>query len=255
MKRVLLWTAVLSALCSGALVAQSVASKRPTRVNPKDGSVMVTIPSGKFIMGSNDGGSEAEPAHTVYLDTYEIGKYEVTVAQFRKFCKATGRKMPKAPDWGWKDDHPMVNVTWEDAKAYCEWAGGRLPTEAQREKAARGGDGRKYPWGSTWDRKKCANTELALTSTARVGSYPSDASPYGCMDMAGNVYEWCADRYSDHYYKASPPQNPKGPASGMLRVLRGGAWICNATGCLCTGRNAGTTRSWRVDWLGFRIAR
>ena len=193
-------------------------------INAIDGSEMIPIPAGEFVMGSNKGENDDKPAHTVHLDAYEIGKYPVTVAQYRKFCTATGREMPDAPDWAWENDHPMVYVTWFDAEAYCRWAGGRLPTEAEWEKAARGTDGRTYPWGDTWDKNKCANRQLGLTSTVRVGSYPAGASPYGCMDMAGNVWEWCADWYDEDYYKTSPSGNPEGPSSGDSRVLRGGCW-------------------------------
>ena len=184
---------------------------------------MITIPAGEFIMGSNERQDE-QPIHTVYLDTYQIGKYEVTVAQYRDFCKATCREMPVAPSGGRTDNQPITKVTWDDASAFCEWAGGRLPSEAEWEKAARGTDGRNYPWGNTWDKTKCANSRLGLSSAVPVGSYPAGASPYGCMDMAGNVWEWCADWYSPTHYETSPSRNPKGPSSGTSRVLRGGGW-------------------------------
>jgi len=137
----------------------------------------------------------------VNLDGYWIYKYEVTVAQYRKFCNETGSNMPEAPSWGWQDDHPIVHVSWDNATAYTQWAGVRLPTEAQWEKAARGTDGRAYPWGNEWDATKCANSVgQRLSSTKPIGSYPSDTSPYGALDMAGNVWEWCADWYDGNYY-------------------------------------------------------
>jgi formylglycine-generating enzyme required for sulfatase activity len=151
----------------------------------------------------------------------------VTVAQYRGFCQATGRSMPDAPPWGWHDDHPIVNVSWDDAKAYAKWAGVSLPTEAQWEKAARGTDGREYPWGNDWDASKCRCSKTQFGdagSTSPVGSYPAGGSPYGCLDMAGNVCEWCADRYGQDYYASSPARNPTGPESGDRRVLRGGSW-------------------------------
>ena len=232
MKCVLVCVAVLVSLCSGAFAAKGAASKSTTKINPKDGSVMITIPAGEFVMGSDGSFPDEKPAHKVYLDSYQIGKYEVTVDQYRRFCKATGIKMPIAPDhsgWkdnqpvgGWKVNHPMEGVTWDEAVAYCKWAGGTLPTEAQWEKAARGADGRDYPWGSTWDQSKCANAGLRLTSAVPVGSYPAGQSPYGCMDMAGNVWEWCADGWSN--YSAAPSRNPKIAATGEWRVLRGGSW-------------------------------
>ena len=225
-----------------------------TMINAIDGSEMIPIPAGEFTMGSDDRSSDEKPAHTVYMDTYEIGKYPVTVAQYRKFCTATGRAMPKAPDWGWKNNHPIVNVSWFDAEAYCKWAGGRLPTEAEWEKAAKGTDGRTYPWGDRWDKNKCANHALNLTSTAPVGSYPAGASPYGCMDMAGNVWEWCADRYDGYYYETSPSRNPKGSSSGNSRVLRGGGWDNDGDGNRCTYRDGSDPDN---DWnfLGFRLSR
>jgi serine/threonine-protein kinase len=196
------------------------------RINPKDGAVMIYIPAGEFLMGSNNGYDDEKPQRRVYLDGYWIYKYPVTVAQYRKFCRVTGRQEPPPPYWGWEDDHPIVNVSWHDAVAYCEWAGVRLPTEAEWEKAARGTDGRKYPWGNEWDGSKCANSVGSnnLRSTAPVGSYPQGVSPYGVHDMAGNVWEWCADWYDGNYYRSAPSKNPQGPSSGERRVLRGGSW-------------------------------
>jgi sulfatase modifying factor 1 len=186
---------------------------------------MIHIPAGEFLMGSNDGSNDEKPQRKVYLDGYYLYKNLVTVAQYRKFCQAKGRRMPLAPSWGWQLDHPMVNVTWEDAAAYATWAGCRLPTEAEWEKAARGTDGREYPWGNEWDASKCANSVgSSRSSTAPVGSYPRGASPYGCLDMAGNAWEWCADWYDESYYKSAPNRNPAGPTSGTYRVLRGGSW-------------------------------
>ncbi len=194
-----------------------------TKINPRDGAVMVYILAGEFLMGSNQR-DNVKPPHTVYLDGFWIYKYEVTVAQYRKFCKATGHKMPATPPWGWKDSHPIVNVNWNDATAYAKWAEVGLPTEAQWEKSARGTDGRKFPWGNKWDASKCANsTGHSLSSTKPVGSYPQGASPFGAHDMAGNVSEWCSDWYDGKYYTNSPTRNPSGPASGEYRVLRGGS--------------------------------
>ena len=243
-------------------------------INPKDGAEMVWVPAGEFLMGSTDEDIAAlikaywklpkdvfdceKPQHKVYLDGYWMYKYEVTVAQYRKFCEATKREMLKAPDWGWKDNHPMVMVTWQDAADYAKWAGVSLPTEAQWEKAARGTDGRIYPWGNTWDASKSANSEgKRLESTQPVGSYASDASSYGCMDMAGNVWEWCADWYDPHYYKNAPTLNPKGPASGSAPVLRGGSWLggLDHGHFRCAHRRGCYEPTVRQDSYGFRCAR
>ncbi|MEI6521253.1 MAG: SUMF1/EgtB/PvdO family nonheme iron enzyme [bacterium] len=199
------------------------------KINPKDGAEMVLVPAGEFLMGSKDDDKEAsdseKPQHKVYLDSYYIYKTEVTVAQFRKFCHATGRKsMPLKPKWGWIDNHPVVNISWYSAKAYADWAGVKLPTEAQWEKAARGTNGRIYPWGNDWDAAKCVNFTNSKGSTKPVGSISTGASPYGCLDMTGNVWEWCNDWYSGDYYKNAPEKNPIGPETGESRVLRGRYW-------------------------------
>ena len=214
-----------------------------TRINAIDGADMVYVPAGEFLMGSTEAEMEAAfvdasahftgvkkewftdqgPQWRVYLDAYWMYKNDVTVAQYRKFCQATGKEVATAPTWGWKDDHPVVNVSWDDAVAYCEWAGVHVPTEAQWEKAARGADGRKYTWGNEWDPGKlwCSVGEKR-TSTTPVGSYPAGASPYGCLDMAGNVCNWCADWYGN--YSNADNHNPQGPATGKFRVVRGGSW-------------------------------
>jgi formylglycine-generating enzyme required for sulfatase activity len=201
---------------------------------------MILIPEGEFLMGTNDYQIKElqrqfsfwiqfageTPQHSVYLDDFYIDKYPVTNAQFEQFVKATSYKT----ECNWqryyekgKEKHPVVNVSWNDAEAYCKWAGKRLPTEAEWEKAARGPDGRIWPWGNAWDKSKC-NSYRELGTTTPVGSYPAGASPYGVMDMAGNVYEWCADWYDGNYYASAPNKNPQGPSSGSSRVLRGGSW-------------------------------
>jgi len=208
-------------------------------INAKDRAEVVYVPAGEFTMGSRAGVgySDEEPEHKVYLDGYWIYQTEVTMAQYRAFCQATSRSMPLTLPVDtvylgfWKDDHPIVKVTWDDATAYAKWAGAALPTEAQWEKAARGTDGRSYPWGNEWDAAKCVNSVGSFrSSTAPVGSISAGASPYGALDMAGNVGEWCADWYDKAYYSSSPVKNPTGPASGKARVLRGGSWLnTNAT--------------------------
>ena len=162
--------------------------------------------------------------------------------------------MPGAPSWGWKENHPIVNVSWEDAADYAKWAGGNLPTEAQWEKAARGTDGREYPWGNNWDTTKCVNSG---SSTQSVGSLPAGVSIYGCMDMAGNVWEWCVDWYDVNYYKSAPSRNPSGPSTGDYRVLRGGGWYnyysVYSVRCACRSDYYYPNNSYSD--IGFRVAR
>jgi len=229
----------------------------------KDGSTMVYVPAGEFTMGSPDADIDAilaecsdckrewftneQPQHTASLDAFWIDRTEVTNEQYRGCVEAATCPAPTTCDWGEptysdtsKADHPVVCVSWEDAEAYCEWVGKRLPTEAEWEKAARGTDGRKYPWGDAFDGSRLnfcdANCEFdwkdssaddGYQRTAPVGSYPEGASPYGVVDMAGNVWEWCQDWYSGDYYDSSPQRNPRGPDSGESRVVRGGSWYYN----------------------------
>jgi len=227
-------------------------------INQIDGAEVVAIPAGVFLMGSaNDTGAsdDEKPQHKVNLDAYYMYKNDMTVAQYRMFCAATWHSMPEAPSWGWIEDHPVVNVSWDDAKAYADWAGAALPTEAQWEKAARGTDGRIYPWGNVWDAVKCNNAVGGnMYKTSPVGNYPAGASPYGCMDMAGNVWQWCADWYGNDYYTYSPSRNPNGPVSGNSRVLRGGSWD-NDDPRYCRAAYRGDyDPTLRYDVYGFRCA-
>jgi len=220
------------------------------RINPVDGATMVWVPAGEFLMGSQfAGNSNARPQRTVFLDGYWIYKTEVTWAQYEKFCRLTGRQLPEAPDWGRQADHPVVNVSWHDAKAYAEWAGVALPTEAQWEKAARGTDGRIYPWGNYWEEGRC---QWNASCTERVGSFTDGASPYGALDMAGNAWEWCADWYEENYYSHSPSVNPTGPAKGDSRVLRGGSWRRDAPRLFRAADRAGFGPGFRGGDVGFR---
>ena len=220
-------------------------------------AVMVHVPAGEFTMGSDEGGESERPEHTVYLDALYIDKYEVTNAQFAQFLNEQGNQVEGGVTWldleddyclikqvsgdyqpkSGYEDHPVIAVSWYGARAYCQWAGKRLPTEAEWEKAARGTDG-KYPWGNTFDGSrlnfcdvncpfddwKDASAADGYAYTAPVGSYPGGASPYGALDMAGNVWEWAADWYDSGYYSQSPGHNPPGPDSGEERVMRGGSW-------------------------------
>jgi formylglycine-generating enzyme required for sulfatase activity len=217
---------------------------------------MVYVPAGEFIMGSDNGSSDEKPRRKVYLDAYWMYKHEVTVAQYRRFCSETRRKMPNPPGWGWKEDHPVVRVSWDDAKAYADWAGVQLPTEAQWEKAARGTDGREYPWGNTFDPSKaaCSVAPRKEKSTAPVGSMPSGASPYGCLDMSGNVWEWCSDWYDAGYYAKAPNRNPENRQASTVRVLRGGSWDFYSANGLRAPNRDGDTPGGRNGDIGFRCS-
>jgi len=204
-----------------------------TKINPKDGAEMCYVPAGTFLMG--------EDRHVVDLPAYWMYKHPVTVKQYRQFCTETGYEMPNTPEWGWKNNHPIVNVSWFDAKAYADWAGVQLPTEEQWEKAARGTDGRIYPWGNGWDASKCVcSVSKRRYSTKSVGIIPKGASPYGCLDMAGNVWEWCADWYDN---------------SQRTRCLRGGSWYYGYTEYFRCAYRYCSGPYLRGDNCGFRCAK
>ena len=251
--------------------AQSPESALPkTKINPKDGAEMILIPAGEFLMGNSNEQIDAWiqihsneikawykneiPQHKVYLDAYYIYKNDITVAQYRKFCDATGRKLPLAPPWGWLDNHPVVNVTWNDATAYAHWSGASLPTEAQWEKSARGGDGRVFPWGNAWDATKCNNSvgNLHPDKTSPVGSFPAAASPYGVLDISGNVAQWCADWYDDKYNQNSPSRNPTGPTTGSKRVTRGGGFYGPSATVFRVARRSWFDPAGENSYIGFR---
>jgi len=230
------------------------------------GVEMASIPEGTFEMGEKEGVGYQEcqkyyddcekswfegesPMHEVYLDEYAIDVYEVTNKLYAEFLNANGNKIEGGVTWmdassddthiyqsgnEWivesgYSDHPMIEVSWYGARAYCEWRGGRLPSEAEWEKAARGTTMHAYPWGDSAPKCTLANYytgdgDFCLGSTAPVGSYPSGASLYGVLDMAGNVAEWVNDWYSSSYYSNSFSSNPLGESTGSCRVLRGGSW-------------------------------
>ncbi len=229
----------------------------------------VRIPAGPFQMGSpkGEGDSDEHPQHEVYLDEYWMGKTPVTNRQYEAFVRATGREAPGHWKKGFipegKEEHPVVYVSWHDAVAFCEWLSRvsgetiRLPSEAEWEKAARGTDGRRYPWGNEKPSKALCNYASGWFSagTTPVGKYsPQGDSPYGCVDMAGNVWEWMNDWYDDDYYSQSSTRNPPGPASGEGRVLRGGAWSSyeNYVRAAYRGRSE---PGYRDVYIGFRCSR
>jgi len=261
--------------------------------NPIDKSIYVHIPEGGFIMGSEEGDADERPQHKVYLDDYWIMKTEVTNAQYQKFIYAGGYTNPDywdedAPEWlekktkpsCWDDhtlnksQHPVVCVSWREAKAYTLWLSAMLdlefglPTEAQWEKAARGPDGYLYPWGNDWDGtklnfcdKSCPtnpvdkNLDDGYPYTAPVGSYPSGISPYKLLDMAGNVWEWTSDWYGEEYYSHSPERDPLGPANGEFRVIRGGSWNYTRQDFRVANRvtNRGLYHGGLREGVGFRV--
>jgi formylglycine-generating enzyme required for sulfatase activity len=220
------------------------------------GVSMRLVSAGEFSMGSGSGDTDEVPVHPVYLDAYYIDKYEITNSQYKE-CVLAGACYKPNDVSNYENsqyaDHPVLYLDWDMAKTYCGWRGAQLPTEAQWEKAARGTDGRTYPWGEGIDCSK-ANYLSCTGSTSDVTTHQSGISPYGVFDMAGNVWEWVADWYSENYYETSPAHNPTGPDSGTLRVLRSGAWNVGSDVARTSLRNAKPPSSFDND-IGFRCAK
>lgn len=209
------------------------------KISTKDGMTQIFIPDGKFIMGGMDVYRENDelPAHEVYISAFWIDQVEVTNGMY-SLCVQAGDCRPPLEihsdnrevyfDSPGFQDYPVIYVTWYDANAYCQWAGRRLPTEAEWERAARGDDKRNYPWGDEWANEYNSNSQNFVGDTSRVGSYAEGASPFGVLDLAGNVWEWVADRYRPDYYSKSPSENPAGPLESEVfntfRVIRGGSF-------------------------------
>jgi formylglycine-generating enzyme required for sulfatase activity len=240
----------------------------PTIVNPLDGAALINIPAGKFSMGSDPDsdpyfwGAEA-PIHEVFITEYYVYMLEVTNAQYAKcvtehqcprpqqIYSRTRREYYGNPRF---DAYPVVYVTYQMAASYCVWAGGRLPSEAEWEKAARSTDGRLFPWGSALPSADLANYNgTGVGDTNSVGSYPSGASPYGVLDMGGNVLEWTYDLFDKGYYSYSQLDNPFGPSTGSSRVIRGGSWTSGFDG-LRTVARASLRPEQSAEMVGFRCA-
>ncbi len=262
-----------------------------TWTRPTDGMVMMQVSAGLFIMGSDEGPDGSRPAHSIYLDAFWMDRTEVTNDMYARCVQAKACQPPQNPSsythFGYYGDpqfsnYPVVNVTWEQAHSYCAWTGSRLPTEAEWEKAARGADGRTFPWGNSSPDCSLGNfmvdDKTCVGDTAKVGSYPDGASPYGVLDMAGNAAEWVADWYDAGYYSFSPSRNPLGPDSGQYKVLRGGAyqwgwyqvgdqwdWSSNGVGAISYKRDGSdpTKTTYNISndqttyylYFGFRCAR
>ena len=225
----------------------------------KDGAEMALIPAGSFEMGDHlDNMGNALPVHTVELDAFYMDIHAVTVGQFKQFVEESGYSYNRWDNEGTyspTDGHPMVYVTWNDATAYAKWVGKRLPTEAEWEYAARDGlTGKRYPWGDdiTHDDANYSGTggKDEWQYSAPVGSF--EPNGYGLYDMAGNVWEWCADWYDENYYTNSPVNNPQGPDAGNYRVLRGGAWSYYSSNLRVAYRNGYFFPNYRAYNNGFR---
>ena len=231
-----------------------------TRISEKDGATLVYVPAGEFAMGSTDQDSLASkderPQHPVTLDAFWIDQTEVTNAMYAKCVNAGNCKPPINTDHfintGYAN-HPVVSVDWSQANAYCVWSERRLLTEAEWEKAARGTDGRIYPWGNEAPSNAFLNYNDAVKDTTAVGQYPNGKSPYGAYDMAGNVWEWTNDWYSETYYQSSSASNPVGPASSAYQAFRGGSW--NNNDYFVRSANRGWVEPTSTGYfIGFRCA-
>jgi serine/threonine-protein kinase len=237
-----------------------------TQVSDKDGMTLLYVPAGEFKMGAASSDTQAtapeKPQHTVDLDAFWIDQTDVTNAMYAQCVKAGGCQAP-SPIKSYTrdsyygntqfDNYPVIYISWTDAKSYCQWAGGDLPTEAQWEKAARGTDDRIYPWGNDAPNSSRLNFNQNASDTTEVDKYPTGASFYGALDMAGNVWEWVRDWYDEKYYASSPNRNPAGPNSGDYRVLRGGSWYYGATNVRASYRYRNYP-DYRYNYVGFRCA-
>lgn len=248
-------TAAVRGTAEPAEVAGPTLEMSPVRPRGDDGATLITIPAGRFAMGPD--------RRAVWLDAFAVDETPVTNRRFALFVEATGYRPdnPRGFLRHWRGgvcpaallDHPVVHVSWHDARAYAAWVGRRLPTEAQWEKAARGDDGRKYPWGRSSPTASHARFGGRRSGTAPVGSHPDGASPHGVLDLAGNVWEWCLDVDDPDFYRRGPSRNPcrTGPPARAASVVRGGSWAFGAR-TLLTWARRGFPPDTRLDGVGFR---
>lgn len=269
-------------LCSafwGLVVGQSFSFAADRAANDpiefvaaNDGAPMIVVPAGSFPMGvpdgDRDGGRDEYPRHEVFVDTFAIDKFEVTNSRYLAFVRSTGHRVPQNPKnparnlWDGDSisdslvDRPVINVDWYDAAAYCKWAGKRLPTEAEWEKAAKGTSDRRFPWGNVEPTAKHLNYNqrwIGEKTLMPVGSYEAGKSPFGVYDMAGNVWEWVNDWYDAQYYEKSPQKNPQGPEAGVKKVIRGAGWQ-NETPTIRIFTRVESDPTVRNESTGFRCA-
>lgn len=263
---------LLAGMVLVAVPAVAGAEGLEKEVTGKDGAPMVLIPEGSFPMGvphgDRDGGRDEYPRHDVFVSNFYIDKYELTNGRYLEFVKATNHRIPQNPKnatrnlWAGDSitesliDRPVINVDWADANAYCQWAGKRLPTEAEWEKAAKGTADRRFPWGNVEPTNKHLNFNqqwIGEKTLMPVGSYELGKSPFGVYDMAGNVWEWVNDWYDAKYYEKSPAKNPTGPETGTKRVLRGSGWQ-NETPTVRIFTRVDSDPTIRNESTGFRCA-
>lgn len=239
--------------------AEACRSKiREEQMNTAKNIPKISIAGGTFTMGNENGFPVDRPEHPVTVSSFSLGKTEVTVAQYRAYCAVANKAMPPAPSTGWADENPITNITWQEAKDYCEWVGGRLPTEAEWEYAAKEGtnSGKNYS-GSDNPSKVAVFKDNSGNRPSAVGR--KQANALGLYDMTGNVYEWCSDWFSPRYYSISEKVNPKGPGSGAEKVIRGGAYNSSISSAQdgnqlrVTYRNQREPSS-RENYIGFRVA-
>ncbi|UCH93309.1 MAG: SUMF1/EgtB/PvdO family nonheme iron enzyme [Candidatus Aminicenantes bacterium] len=255
--------------------------KEPVKYETED-SEMILIPGGNFIYGGREDDKEAsaweKPRQTIYLPAFYMDIYPVTNRQYCQFLNEVNPGEEKLQNWislsgeegnekcrinkkkniywfepGY-EDYPVIYVSWFGAEAYAQWAGKRLPDEVEWEKAARGTEGRRYPWGNEFNKNLCNSAESGIGHTTPVNAYPQGKSLYGCFDMAGNVWEWCADWFDENNDKTGPGSSLKGPKYGTTRIARGGSWFIDSRNCRASNRT-GNSPDYRFHSLGFRLAR